>query len=63
MEDGPWLLQKLHKWPQCWPGIEDPMVLLTRNFSGHPLAGLGGEDQLRKFYWDLDEKGNLTANV
>ena len=27
-------------WPKSWANIEDPVVLLERNFYGHPSTGL-----------------------
>ena len=35
-----WIRLPRHKWPKPWENIEDAVVLLVRNFLGHPLAGL-----------------------
>ena len=45
----------VQKWTKSWSGIEDPVVLLERNFCGHPLAGLLWE---RQFEGVLLELGN-----
>ena len=34
-----------HKWPKSWANIVEPVILLERNMSGHPLAGLLWERQ------------------
>ena len=43
MEDAP-----RHKWPKSWSDIENPVVLLERNFYGHPVAGLFWERQFEE---------------
>ena len=35
-----WIRLPRHKWPKSWSDIEDPVVLLERNFFGHPLLGV-----------------------
>ena len=35
-----WIRLPPHKWPNSWPNIDDPVVLLERTLYGHPLAGL-----------------------
>ena len=43
-----WIRLPRHKWPKSWFSMEDPVVLLERNFFGHPLAGLLWERQFEK---------------
>ena len=43
-----WIRLPRHKWPKSWSSMEDPVVLLERNLSGHPLAGLLWERQFEK---------------
>ena len=47
-----------HKWPDTWPSIEEPVVLLERNLHGHSFAGLPWERQFEKV---LTENGWETA--
>ena len=57
-----WTRLPRHKWPKSWAHIEDPVVPHDF-FFGHPLAGLLWEDNLRKFYWNLDGKKDQIGNV
>ena len=43
-----WIRLPRHKWPKSWSSMEDPVVPLQRNLSGHPLAGLLWERQFEK---------------
>ena len=43
-----WIRLPRHKWPKSLSSIEDPVVPLERNLSGHPLAGLLWERQFEK---------------
>ena len=43
-----WIRLPRHKWPKSWSSMEDPVVPLERNLSGHPLAGLLWERQFEK---------------
>ena len=43
-----WIRLPRHKWPKSWSSMEDTVVLLERNLSGHPLAGLLWERQFEK---------------
>ena len=51
-----WIRLPRHRWPKSWSSMEDPVVRLERNLSGHPLAGLLWERQfenvLLKYGWE-----------
>ena len=47
-----WIRLPKHKWTKSWFSMEDPVVLLERNFYDHPLAGLVCNDSWRKFCWN-----------
>ena len=53
-----WIPLPKHKWPKSWTSMEDPGVPLDRNLYGHPLAGLNGKSNSRKFYWNTAGKGS-----
>ena len=44
-----WTRLPRHKWPKSCENIEDPVVPLERNLSGHPSAALFGETIRRRF--------------
>ena len=48
-----WISLPRHKLPTSWAYIEDPVVLLERNLSGHPLAGLLRERQCEEVLLEL----------
>ena len=43
-----WIRLPRHKWPESLSSMEDPVVPLERNLSGHPLAGQFWEMQFEK---------------
>ena len=43
-----WIRFPRHKWPKSWSSMEDPVVPLERNLSGHPLVGVLCEKQFEK---------------
>ena len=43
-----WIRLPRHKWPKSWSSMEDPVVPLERNLSGHLLAGLLWEREKAK---------------
>ena len=55
-----WIRLPRHIWPKSWSSMEDPVVLLERNFYGHRLAWLLWERQcekiLLKYVWEKVSK-------
>ena len=51
-----WIRLPRHKWPKSWSSIEDPVVPLERNLSGHPWQDCYGkgnfEKILLKYGWE-----------
>ena len=49
-----WIRLPRQKWPKSWSDIEDPVVLRSRKFYGHPLAGLLRERQFGEVLLELE---------
>ena len=51
-----WTRLPRHKWPKSWSNIEDLVVLLERNFCGHPLAGVLWEGEFEEILVEVGWK-------
>ena len=59
-----WIRLPRHKWLKSWSSMEEPVVPLSRNLYGHPVARLLWERQFEKILlkhgWEKDSKFEMS---